>query len=103
MTRTLIAAATFTLLAVSSAFGAAGDLNQVTGAYGDLDLHSAAGQAELKARLMDAASQLCRPGWMAEPPDSEPTARERQVIYRACVGRVTNRAMAKIDAARRTG
>ena len=98
MTCTLIATALFTLLAVSSAFGAAGDLKQVTVAYGDLDLHSAAGQAELKARLIDAASKLCRPGWMARNPDSELAVREREVIYRACLGRLSNRAMAKIDA-----
>ena len=103
MARSLIVTALFVLLAFLPAFGAGDGHKQISVAYGDLDLRSAAGQIELRARLTDAAAKLCRPGWMARNPDSEPTARERQVIYRACLGRVTNRAMSKIDAARRAG
>jgi UrcA family protein len=99
MIRPLTAAALFALFVVLPAFGA-DDLKQVTVVYGDLDLHSTAGQTELRARLIGAASKLCHPHWMAEPPDSEMTARECQVIYRACLGRVSNRAMARIDDAR---
>ena len=97
MTRPLIATALFAFLAVSPALGADDDLKQLTLFYGDLDLHSAAGQSALRVRLMEAASRLCHPRWMAQNPDSELGARLRQSIYRACLGRVSNRAMAKID------
>lgn len=66
--------------------------------YGDLDLHAPAGQSALKARLVQAASTLCYRPWMAKNPDSEFDIHYRQVIYRACVGRVTNRAMDRIEA-----
>ncbi len=100
MSRPLIATALFALLAVSPALGAPEDLKQVTVFYGDLDLHSAAGQTELKTRVTAAASRLCRPAWMATNPDSEAGARLREEIYRACLGRVSNRAMAQIADAR---
>jgi UrcA family protein len=64
----------------------------------DLDLHSAAGKAELRARVAIAASTLCRPGWMTKSPDSEFAVRYNRKIYRACVGRLTDRAMTWIHA-----
>ena len=88
------------LIAGSPAFGADEDLTQIVVPYGDLDLHSAAGQTELHARLVNAASTLCRPRWMRTPPGSEFSAHFREVIYRGCVGRVTNRALDRIEDAR---
>jgi len=96
MTRPLIAAALFTLLATSPAV-AADDPTRIVVPYGDLDLHSTAGQAELNARLVNAASTLCRPAWMRTTPDSEFTAHYREVIFHACVGRVTNRALDRME------
>ena len=90
----LIAAALFAFLAAPPAFAA--DLNRIVVHTGDLDLHSAAGQTELKARIAKAASTLCRPAWMTKDPDSEFAVRYNQEIYRACVGRLTDRAMARI-------
>jgi UrcA family protein len=100
MARSLIAAALFTLLATSPALGADDDLTRIVVPYGDLDLHSTAGQDELTARVFQAATSLCRPAWMRTTPDSEFTAHYREVIYHACVGRVTNRAMDSIENAR---
>jgi UrcA family protein len=97
MTRPLIAVVLLMLLAASPAFGAEGDLTQIVVPYGDLDLHSAAGQTELHARLANAASTLCRPHWMTTNPGSEFSAHFREVIYRGCVGRVTNRALGRIE------
>ena len=97
MTRPLIASALFTLLAMSPALGAAEDPTQIVVPYGDLDLHSTAGQTELNARLVNAASTLCRPAWMRTTPDSEFTAHYREVIFHACVGRVTNRALDRME------
>jgi UrcA family protein len=96
MIRPLVAAALLVLLAVPPAFGA--DLRQVVVPTGDLDLHSAAGRAELKTRVAAAASTLCRPGWMTKSPDSEFAVRYNREIYRACVGRLTDRAMTWIHA-----
>jgi UrcA family protein len=100
MARPLISAALLMLLAVSPALGADEDLTQIVVPYGDLDLHSAAGQTELHARLVNAASTLCRPRWMRTTPDSEFSAHYREVIYHACVGRVTNRALGRVEDAR---
>ena len=96
MTRLFTVTALFSLLASAPALAAVEDPKQIVVSYGDLDLHSTAGQAELKARINRAASTLCHPSWMARTPDSEFSIHYRQVIYRACVGRVTNRAMDKI-------
>jgi UrcA family protein len=97
MIRPNLAAALFTLLAASPAFGA--ELKQVPQQVvvpiADLDLHSAAGQAELRARVAMAAAGLCRPGWMTKSPDSEFAVRYNQEIHRACVGRLTDRALAR--------
>jgi UrcA family protein len=97
MARPLIGAVLLMLLVVSPAFGADEDLTRIVVPYGDLDLHSAAGQTELNARLVNAASTLCRPRWMRTTPDSEFGAYFREVIYHACVGRVTNRALGRIE------
>jgi UrcA family protein len=97
MTRALLAASLFALLAASPAL-AAGEPARIAVPIGDLDLHSAAGQAELKIRIVNAASTLCRPAWMRSNPDSDPSIRLRQMIYRACLGRATDRALASIDA-----
>ena len=74
----------------------------VTVAYGDLDLGTTAGQAELKSRLQAAADTLCRP-ILAWPVDSEPSVREHQILYRACIGRLAERAMDKVKADRNRG
>jgi len=98
MIRPLLAAALFTLFAGPPAFGADGDPKQVVVPIGDLDLNSAAGQAELKARVANAASTLCQPAWMTKSPDSEFAVRYNREIYRGCVGRVTNRALTRLHA-----
>jgi UrcA family protein len=94
MTRSLLAIALFGLLAAPPALGA--DVERVVVPVGDLDLHSAAGRAELKTRVAIAASSLCRRPWMTKAPDSEFAARYNQEIYRACVGRLTDRTIAGI-------
>jgi UrcA family protein len=94
MIRPLLAAALLALLVAPPAFGA--DLQQVVVPIADLDVHSAAGKAELRARVILAASTLCRPGWMTKSPDSEFAVRYNREIYRACVGRLTDRAMSRI-------
>ena len=100
MTRPLIASALLVLLAAPSAFGA--DLEQVPQQVvvpiADLDLHSAAGKTELRARVAMAASTLCRPDWLTKSPDSEFAVRYNQQIHRACVGRLTDRALARFHA-----
>jgi UrcA family protein len=100
MLRPLIAAALFAILATPPAFGA--DRQQapqhVIVPVADLDLDSAAGKAELRARVALAASRLCRPDWMTKNPDSEFAIRYNQEIHRACVGRLTDRALARFNA-----
>ena len=100
MTRPLIASALLVFLTVPSAFGA--DLEQapqqIVVPIADLDLHSAAGKTELRARVAMAASTLCRPGWLTKSPDSEFAVRYNQQIHRACVGRLTDRALARFHA-----
>ncbi|HWU53991.1 MAG TPA: UrcA family protein [Rhizomicrobium sp.] len=103
MTRIFIPAALFALLAVPPAFAADSDVDHVVVRYGDLDLHSAAGRTELKARLDNAAATLCHTRWMAKTPDSELSVGFHQMIYRACVGRLANRALARIDATHQLG
>jgi len=97
MAHPLIASALLVFLAVPSAFGA--DFQQVSQQVvvpiADLDLHSAAGKTELRARVAMAASTLCRPAWMTRSPDSEFAVRYNHEIYRACVGRLTDRALAR--------
>jgi UrcA family protein len=78
--------------------GAVGNAKEITVAYGDLDLGTAAGRSQLMTRLQEAASQLCSP--VLTPPDSEVTAHEHMVIYRACIGRSSQRAMAKVTTVR---
>ena len=96
MLRPLLAAALFVVLATPPAFGAAPQ--QISVPVADLDLHSAAGKAELKARVAMAAATLCRPGWMTKTPDSEFAIRYNAQIHRACVGRLTDRALARFNA-----
>lgn len=96
MLRPLIIAVLVALLAAPPAFGA--EPQQVIVPIADLDLHSAAGKAELRARVVLAASSLCRPGWMTKSPDSEFAVRYNQEIHRACVGRLTDRALARFNA-----
>lgn len=93
MTR-LIAVALFALLAASHALGA--DLKQIDVPTGDLDLRTPAGQAELAARVTNAASTLCQPGWMTKTPDSEFAVRYNKEIYHACMARVTDRTMERV-------
>ena len=93
MLRPFVAAALFILFATPPAFGV--EPQQVVVPVADLDLHSAAGKAELKARVALAAASLCRPGWMTKTPDSEFAIRYNEEIHRACVGRLTDRALAR--------
>jgi UrcA family protein len=99
MLRPLLAAALF-MLPGTPALGAGRQQapQQVVVPIADLDLHSAAGKAELRARVAMAASTLCRPGWMTKSPDSEFAVRYNQEIHRACVGRLTDRALARFNA-----
>lgn len=100
MLRPFLAAALVTLLATPPAFGAGRQQapQQVIVPVADLDLHSAAGKAELRARVALAASSLCRPDWMTKSPDSEFAVRYNQEIHRACVSRLTDRALARFNA-----
>jgi UrcA family protein len=94
MTRALVAAAVFIASTIPAAHAAP---KEVVVAYGDLNLSAAAGQSELKARLQDAAAKLCSPVFVG--PDyrgSEQSARELMEVYHACIGRLSDRAMAKI-------
>jgi UrcA family protein len=68
---------------------------EIAVAHGDLDLGTAAGRSQLMTRLQEAAAQLCSP--VLTPSDSEATAHEHMVLYRACIGRLSQRAMAKLD------
>jgi UrcA family protein len=96
MLRPFLAAALFTLLGAPPAFGA--EPQQVVVPIADLDLHSAAGKAELRVRVAMAASTLCRPAWLTKSPDSEFAVRYNREIHRACVGRLTDRALARFNA-----
>ena len=99
MTRAL-AAAVFIISTISAARADVAP-KEVVVAYGDLDLSAAAGQSELKGRLQDAAAKLCSPVFVG--PDyrgSEQSARELMEVYHACIGRLSQRAMAKIETGR---
>ncbi len=98
----ILAAALVALAAVPAAHAA--DRSQetpkgITVAYGDLDLGTVAGRSELNLRLENAAARLCSPV-LARAPDSEPSIREHQTLYRACVGRLSERAIAQVNTGR---
>jgi UrcA family protein len=100
MTRAL-AAAVFAISIIPAFHAAAGAPKEVVVAYGDLDLGTAAGRTELRTRVQDAAAKLCSPVL----PDrnyrgSDEGIRELNVVYRACVGRLSERAMAKVETRR---
>ena len=95
MSRSILAAVLAAIAFAPAAHAANTPSNQVAVAYGDLDLTTSAGQAELNNRLQAAAGTLCKPV-LERAPDSEPSVREHQILYRACVGRLTERAMAKV-------
>ncbi|HET7085536.1 MAG TPA: UrcA family protein [Rhizomicrobium sp.] len=95
----LLAAVLFAVSIIPAAQAAGTAPKDVVVAYGDLDLGTAAGQSALKDRLQDAAAQLCSP--VLPGPDyrgSEQSIRQLKVVYRACVGRLSERAMARIPA-----
>jgi UrcA family protein len=92
-------AVVFGLGAIPGAHATSLTPKEVVVAYADLDLSGAAGQSELKDRIRAAAATLCSPV-LAIPPDAEPSVREHMVIYRACVGRLSERAMTKVKTAR---
>jgi UrcA family protein len=97
MTR-LFAAFMFAFAIVPAAYAADAVPKGIVVGYGDLDLNAAAGQAVLKDRLQAAAAKLCSPVFAG--PDyrgSEQSARELMVVHRACIGRLSNRAMANIE------
>jgi UrcA family protein len=101
MTRTTIALFALALLSSSAVQGAETAPQGITVTFSDLDLHSAAGQSQLKLRLNAAAAKLCTPALGG--PDhggSDQGAREHQVIYQACIGRLSDRAMARIQTGR---
>lgn len=95
MTRTIIAAV-LAALTVAPAAHAAADTSKQVVTYGDLDLNTIAGRTELNARIRAAAGNLCSPV-LAWPIDSEPSIHQHKILYDACVGRLANRAMARID------
>ena len=101
MRQTIIAAtlayAVTAIVFAPAAVAADTSANGIAVAYGDLDLGTKAGQAELKSRLQDAATTLCSP-ILSWPVDAEPTIHEHQILYRACIGRLADRAMAKVKA-----
>jgi UrcA family protein len=97
MPRAFLAAAIFALGTISAAHAAAPQ--GVSVAYGDLNLAAAAGQSALKLRLHDAAAKLCSPA-IASTGGSEQSAREHMELYQACIGRLSERAMAKIQTGR---
>jgi UrcA family protein len=101
MTRTIIAAA-LTALTIGSSAHADGDVpRQIVVAYGDLDLHTTAGQSELKVRLQTAAAQLCSPVLPGRDyRGSDESIHELKVVYYACIGRLSERAMAKVQISR---
>jgi UrcA family protein len=101
MTRTIIAAA-LTALTTASCAHADGDVpKQIVVAYGDLDLGTAAGKSELKVRLQAAAAQLCSPVLPGRDyRGSDEGIHELKVVYYACIGRLSERAMAKVQISR---
>ena len=100
MPRTMIAA-TLAALTFIPAFvphsAAAAPSQYVVVTYGDLDLGAVAGRRELNNRVRTAAGTLCSPV-LARRVDSEPSIRRHQILYDACVGGLTDRAMRRIDA-----
>jgi UrcA family protein len=97
MTRILIAAV---VAATALASAASAAPHQVAVAIGDLDLGTPAGQAELTGRIHAAAASLCSPALGRDNPGSEQSIRENRVIYTACIGRLTERAMATLKTGR---
>ena len=97
MIRAIIAAtfAAFTILPLAPAAAS----NYVVVTYGDLDLGTVAGRSELNNRVRTAAGNLCSPV-LTRPVDSEPSIRRHQILHDACVRRLTDRAMRRIDGAR---
>ena len=97
----VLAAAVFAASTIPALHAAADVPNGIVVAYGDLDLGTAAGRSELRARLQDASAQLCSvilPG--RDYRNSDRGIHERNVLYRACIGRLSNRAMTRIAARR---
>ena len=96
-----LAAAMSILSTIPAAHAADVAPREVVISVGDLDLGAAEGRSELKGRLQDAAAKLCSPVLVG--PDyrgSEQSARELMEVYHACIGRLSERAMAKIKTAR---
>jgi UrcA family protein len=96
-----LAVAVFATSAIPALHAAAEAPNGIVVAYGDLDLGTAAGRSELTVRVQDAASKLCS----VILPDrnyrgSDLGIHERNVLYRACIGRLSDRAMTRIAARR---
>jgi UrcA family protein len=100
MTRTIIAA-TLAVLTIYPAIlpASAAPSRYVVVRYGDLDLGTLAGRTELNSRVRAAAGNLCSPV-LERRVDSEPSIRQHKILFDACVGRLTDRAMRRIDAAR---
>ena len=100
MPRTIIAATLAALMSIPAfapVTAAAAPSQYAVVRYGDLDLGTAAGRSELNNRVRTAAGTLCSPV-LARRVDSEPSIRQHQILYDACVGRLTDRAMRRIDA-----
>jgi UrcA family protein len=100
MPRTIIAATLAALLSIPTfapVIAAAAPSQHVVVRYGDLDLGTVAGRSELNNRVRTAAGTLCSPV-LARRVDSEPSIRKHKILYDACVERLTDRAMHRIDA-----
>ena len=98
MTRAAAVTALFALIAIHPAHAAQPNPQGIPVAYGDLDLGTTAGRSELKVRLEAAAAKLCSP--VLPGPDyrgSEQSIHELGIVYRACIGRLSERAMAQVD------
>ena len=98
MTRTSIAAILASLVLASSAHAA--DANRIAVSVRDLDLGTSAGRAELSSRIHAAAATLCGPALRRDNPGSEESIREHRIIYAACIGRLSERAVAGIKTGR---
>ena len=93
----VLAAAIFATTIIPAFHAGADTPNGIVVAYGDLNLGTPAGRSEMNVRVQDAASRLCSvvlPG--RDYRGSDRGIHELSVVYRACVGRLTNRAMARI-------
>ena len=104
MSHNLTVASFATILAyfaLTPAYAADAPRKDITVSFADLDLNTEAGRAELKKRLNAAAGDLCSPVLSLDKPGSDQSVHEHRVLYNACIGRLTNRALASIGTSNR--